>query len=249
MRDKTSQLKLNRKRWLIYITLFLFLLFMLVMTIVSRIINTRHTPIVLTKRAGSGVLKLDSIGKGVVKYGVMGDTEQITGLSNEATYYVQGYFYDKSHTNNMSTGAKIKLLISGMNEHIYGVLEKKIYDYKMDLMEVIISLNDEEYISLNDEDYISGSEVDFVLEENNVRFNCHIPKDIVYKREDGSCYIYILEERDSILGNVTVAVQMNIPVLAGNEERVAIKEEIDRNTRLIVKDDKLKDGIRVRERE
>jgi len=241
MSDKISQSKPNKKKVSIYITLFLFLLFMLVMTIISRIINMHHIPIVQTKRSGSGVLELDSIGKGVVKYGVMGEMEQIIGLSDEPTCYVQGYFYDKSHTNNMLIGAKIKLFINGMGEPVDGLLEKKIYDYKMDRMEVIISLNSG--------NYVSGNEVDFILEENRVRFSCHIPRDIVYKREDGSCYIYVLEERDSILGNVTIAIQMDVTVLAGNEERVAILEEIDRNTKLIIKDDKLKDGIRVRERE
>lgn len=245
MRSNISQLKINRKRKLIYITLFLFLLFMFVMTIVSRIINMHHIPIILTKHVGNGALELNLLGKGVIKFGIINDTEQMsnfTQISDEEVYYVRGYFYDKAYAETISIGAKVKLFIHGMSDYVYGIVEYKIYDYKMDNIEVIISLNEGDI-------YLLGSEVDFVLEKNRVRFDYIIPKDIIYEREDGSCYIYVLKERDSILGNVTIADLMDITILAENDERAAIKEEIDRNTRIIVKDDRLKDGIRVREKE
>lgn len=231
---------INQKRKWIYLLLFLFLLLMFIMTIVSRAINKNYIPVVLTKRVNSGRIEINTFGKGTIQYGIPQELQQYSKIVIEPDFYVKGYFFDKVQAETISEGNKIKINIHGMKDDIYGNIIKKIYNYQTDKTEVILSLSENEYIL--------GSEVDFVYEDNKVYYECIISKDTLYQDEDGE-YLYILKERDSILGNVTIAYKMYVHVLVENEYFAAIEEIININTKLIVKDDILRDGIRVRERE
>ena len=137
--------------------------------------------------------------------------------------------------------------LSGMS--IY----QEMYNYREDTMDVVISLPKE--ISLPEGNsqqagkaYTAGSEVEFVLKEARVKYPTCISKDLVYE-EDGEFYIYTLKEQDSILGNITIAVKMQIHVVAQNDRAVAVSEELDSDIQIISKGVPLEDGMRVRKRE
>ena len=219
----------KKTKKLVYTLLAVFLLAMMVMTLVSRIMNQSHIPEVETQTPRSSILVLDAIGRGVVRFGTPVDSRIEKKLFSEDTYYVEGYFFKKD------------------------ILEAKMYNYREDTMDVVISLPKE--ISLPEGNsqqagkaYTAGSEVEFVLKEARVKYPTCISKDLVYE-EDGEFYIYTLKEQDSILGNITIAVKMQIHVVAQNDRAVAVSEELDSDIQIISKGVPLEDGMRVRKRE
>ena len=91
--------------------------------------------------------------------------------------------------------------------------------------------------------------MEVVREETRVRCACHIPNEVIYTDENGDTYIYILKAREGIEGNVTFAVKTQVHVVMQSETRSAIAEELEMSTKIIKKNEVLRDGIRVRERE
>ena len=241
----------KKTRKLVYTLLAVFLLAMMVMTLVSRIMNQSHIPEVETQTPRSSILVLDAIGRGVVRFGTPVDSRIEKKLFSEDTYYVEGYFFEKDSLKNVPEGSTIDLSVGG--ETLEGILEAKMYNYREDTMDVVISLPKE--ISLPEGNsqqagkaYTAGSEVEFVLKEARVKYPTCISKDLVYE-EDGEFYIYTLKEQDSILGNITIAVKMQIHVVAQNDRAVAVSEELDSDIQIISKGVPLEDGMRVRKRE
>ena len=241
----------KKTKKLVYTLLAVFLLAMMVMTLVSRIMNQSHIPEVETQTPRSSILVLDAIGRGVVRFGTPVDSRIEKKLFSEDTYYVEGYFFVKDSLKNVPEGSTIDLSVGG--ETLEGILEAKMYNYREDTMDVVISLPKE--ISLPEGNsqqagkaYTAGSEVEFVLKEARVKYPTCISKDLVYE-EDGEFYIYTLKEQDSILGNITIAVKMQIHVVAQNDRAVAVSEELDSDIQIISKGVPLEDGMRVRKRE
>lgn len=241
----------KKTKKLVYTLLAVFLLAMMVMTLVSRIMNQSHIPEVETQTPRSSILVLDAIGRGVVRFGTPVDSRIEKKLFSEDTYYVEGYFFEKDSLKNVPEGSTIDLSVGG--ETLEGILEAKMYNYREDMMDVVISLPKE--ISLPEGNsqqagkaYTAGSEVEFVLKEARVKYPTCISKDLVYE-EDGEFYIYTLKEQDSILGNITIAVKMQIHVVAQNDRAVAVSEELDSDIQIISKGVPLEDGMRVRKRE
>lgn len=237
MKNRTKK-KSNR---IVSISLIAFLGIMLVMTMVSRVLNESKIPIVETKSPKSGFLQLDAIGRGVIEFGILSDARMKKDVFLEEVYYVKGYFFEKEYLTNVSIGDKVSLSIHGMKDTVSGILAAKLYDYKEDRMEVVLFLEEA--------DYTVGAEVEFVLEDARVQADCHIPNDVIYEDSDGSFYVYLLQERESILGNITIAVKTPIHIIAQNETRAAIEEEFETNTKIIAKNEKLEDGLKVREKE
>ena len=240
----------KKTKKLVYTLLAVFLLAMMVMTLVSRIMNQSHIPEVETQTPRSSILVLDAIGRGVVRFGTPVDSRIEKKLFSEDTYYVEGYFFEKDSLKNVPEGSTIDLSVG---ETLEGILEAKMYNYREDTMDVVISLPKE--ISLPEGNsqqagkaYTAGSEVEFVLKEARVKYPTCISKDLVYE-EDGEFYIYTLKEQDSILGNITIAVKMQIHVVAQNDRAVAVSEELDSDIQIISKGVPLEDGMRVRKRE
>ena len=241
----------KKTKKLVYTLLAVFLLAMMVMTLVSRIMNQSHIPEVETQTPRSSILVLDAIGRGVVRFGTPVDSRIEKKLFSEDTYYVEGDFFEKDSLKNVPEGSTIDLSVGG--ETLEGILEAKMYNYREDTMDVVISLPKE--ISLPEGNsqqagkaYTAGSEVEFVLKEARVKYPTCISKDLVYE-EDGEFYIYTLKEQDSILGNITIAVKMQIHVVAQNDRAVAVSEELDSDIQIISKGVPLEDGMRVRKRE
>ena len=241
----------KKTKKLVYTLLAVFLLAMMVMTLVSRIMNQSHIPEVETQTPRSSILVLDAIGRGVVRFGTPVDSRIEKKLFSEDTYYVEGYFFEKDSLKNVPEGSTIDLSVGG--ETLEGILEAKMYNYREDTMDVVISLPKE--ISLPEGNsqqagkaYTAGSEVEFVLKEARVKYPTCISKDLVYE-EDGEFYIYTLKEQDSILGNITIAVKMQIHVVAQNDRAVAVSEELDSDIQIISKGVPFEDGMRVRKRE
>ena len=241
----------KKTKKLVYTLLAVFLLAMMVMTLVSRIMNQSHIPEVETQTPRSSILVLDAIGRGVVRFGTPVDSRIEKKLFSEDTYYVEGYFFEKDSLKTVPEGSTIDLSVGG--ETLEGILEAKMYNYREDTMDVVISLPKE--ISLPEGNsqqagkaYTAGSEVEFVLKEARVKYPTCISKDLVYE-EDGEFYIYTLKEQDSILGNITIAVKMQIHVVAQNDRAVAVSEELDSDIQIISKGVPLEDGMRVRKRE
>ncbi len=241
----------KKTKKLVYTLLAVFLLAMMVMTLVSRIMNQSRIPEVETQTPRSSILVLDAIGRGVVRFGTPVDSRIEKKLFSEDTYYVEGYFFEKDSLKNVPEGSTIDLSVGG--ETLEGILEAKMYNYREDTMDVVISLPKE--ISLPEGNsqqagkaYTAGSEVEFVLKEARVKYPTCISKDLVYE-EDGEFYIYTLKEQDSILGNITIAVKMQIHVVAQNDRAVAVSEELDSDIQIISKGVPLEDGMRVRKRE
>lgn len=241
----------KKTKKLVYTLLAVFLLAMMVMTLVSRIMNQSHIPEVETQTPRSSILVLDAIGRGVVRFGTPVDSRIEKKLFSEDTYYVEVYFFEKDSLKNVPEGSTIDLSVGG--ETLEGILEAKMYNYREDTMDVVISLPKE--ISLPEGNsqqagkaYTAGSEVEFVLKEARVKYPTCISKDLVYE-EDGEFYIYTLKEQDSILGNITIAVKMQIHVVAQNDRAVAVSEELDSDIQIISKGVPLEDGMRVRKRE
>ena len=241
----------KKTKKLVYTLLAVFLLAMMVMTLVSRIMNQSHIPEVETQTPRSSILVLDAIGRGVVRFGTPVDSRIEKKLFSEDTYYVEGYFFEKDSLKNVPEGSTIDLSVGG--ETLEGILEAKMNNYREDTMDVVISLPKE--ISLPEGNsqqagkaYTAGSEVEFVLKEARVKYPTCISKDLVYE-EDGEFYIYTLKEQDSILGNITIAVKMQIHVVAQNDRAVAVSEELDSDIQIISKGVPLEDGMRVRKRE
>lgn len=241
----------KKTKKLVYTLLAVFLLAMMVMTLVSRIMNQSHIPEVETQTPRSSILVLDAIGRGVVRFGTPVDSRIEKKLFSEDTYYVEGYFFEKDSLKNVPEGSTIDLSVGG--ETLEGILEAKMYNYREDTMDVVISLPKE--ISLPEGNsqqagkaYTAGSEVEFVLKAARVKYPTCISKDLVYE-EDGEFYIYTLKEQDSILGNITIAVKMQIHVVAQNDRAVAVSEELDSDIQIISKGVPLEDGMRVRKRE
>ena len=241
----------KKTKKLVYTLLAVFLLAMMVMTLVSRIMNQSHIQEVETQTPRSSILVLDAIGRGVVRFGTPVDSRIEKKLFSEDTYYVEGYFFEKDSLKNVPEGSTIDLSVGG--ETLEGILEAKMYNYREDTMDVVISLPKE--ISLPEGNsqqagkaYTAGSEVEFVLKEARVKYPTCISKDLVYE-EDGEFYIYTLKEQDSILGNITIAVKMQIHVVAQNDRAVAVSEELDSDIQIISKGVPLEDGMRVRKRE
>ncbi len=229
----------KKTKKLTYIILAVFLVSMIVMTIVSRIMNESHIPIVETQTPRSASLVLDAIGRGVIRLATGLDTKVQDGLFEKDTYYVEGYFFDKEYVENTLEGSKIQLSIDG--KKVEGTLVTKVYNYREDTIDVVISLPQEK-------DYVAGNEIEFVLENTKVKYPCCIAKDLIYE-EDGTYYVYLLKERDSILGNVTIAVKTQIHIIAQNKNAAAISEEFGKETEIIAKGVKLEDGIKVRKKE
>ena len=222
----------------IYILLAVFLLAMAIMTEVSRIINESYIPVVDTQTPRRGTLELEAVGRGVVKFGAVSDERIVGELSDKEMYYVEGYFFEKDYVGNIQTGSEVSLSIGG--KEVRGILAAKMYNYREDTVDVLILLPEEET-------YTPGEEVEF-MERTKVRYPCTMAREIVYE-ENGDTYIYVLQERDSITGNITIAVKTQIHIVAANALAVAVSEEFDSSTKVISKGVELEDGMRVRERE
>ena len=163
----------KKTKKLVYTLLAVFLLAMMVMTLVSRIMNQSHIPEVETQTPRSSILVLDAIGRGVVRFGTPVDSRIEKKLFSEDTYYVEGYFFEKDSLKNVPEGSTIDLSVGG--ETLEGILEAKMYNYREDTMDVVISLPKE--ISLPEGNsqqagkaYTAGSEVEFVLKEARVKY-------------------------------------------------------------------------------
>lgn len=230
----------RKKKKVTYVVLVLFLAGMAVMTLVSRGVNATQIPEVETVPSASGYLKIPALGRGVVESGKLQDARLASTVFVEDTVYVRGYFYDKAYAQSISAGDEVFLSVGG-GETVRGLLAAKMYDYREDIVEAVIFPEEGEYEV--------GAEVDFVREEARVRAACHIPNEVIYEDENGERYIYILETREGIAGNVTVAVRMDIHIVLQNQTRTAIAEELEANVKIIKKDEVLRDGLRVRERE
>lgn len=215
-----------------------FLLAMAVMTVVSRVINESHIPVVDTYTPRRGTLEVEAIGRGVVRFG----EASIEGMElwDGEAYYVEGYFFEKDYVANAPAGSKVLLSIGG--RQLEGTLAAKTYNYREDTTDVLVLLPEGEA-------YLVGDAVEFALGEAKMRYSCCIPRELVYEEEDGGAYVYLLKERDSIAGNITVAVKMPIHIIAANPGAVAVSDEFGSDTKVITKEIALEDGMRVRERE
>ena len=229
----------KKSKKVVYTLLIVFLFAMAVMTIVSRIMNESHIPEVETQTPRSGTLVLEAVGRGVTRFGTLEDTRVEETQFFEDTYFVEGYFFEKDYLDNISVGSMVKLSIEG--ESIEGTLVAKMYNYREDTMDVLISLQEEKK-------YAAGCEVEFVLEDARVKYPTCISRELVYEGDDGY-YIYVLKEQNSILGNITIAVKTPIHILAQNERAVAVAEELASDVQVILKGVPLEDGMRVRKRE
>lgn len=220
-----------------------FLLFMFVMTIVSRVVNASYIPQVDIYKVTGVSMDIENFGRGVVKYGIPMDERLNRPIFDQELYYVQGYITNDEYIENIKINDMVDIVFATSNAKETGTIVAKMYDYKEDITEVILLLENKEYTS--------GEKVDFIVPENRVRFPYCIPNTTLYEDENGSFYVYILENYYSILGNETFAVRVNIDILAKNDLRTAIKmnEKIDANTKIIGKHEKLKHGERVREKE
>ncbi len=234
----------KRKR-IIYMVLVLFLTGMAVMTVISRVINEARIPQVETVSPASGNLKLSALGCGVLEFGQLADARIAAGGFTEDTLYVRGYFYKKEYTQNISAGDVVFFSVDG-GSAVQGVLAAKMYDYQKDVVEVVIFPGED---FKKEGTYAVGAEVDFVREEARVRCACHIPNEVIYEDENGDTYVYVLKTREGIAGNVTIAVKTEVHVVMKNKARAAIEEEFEMTTKIIKKDEVLRDGIRVREKE
>ena len=223
----------------IYILLAVFFIAMAVMTEVSRIINESHIPVVDTQTPRRGRLELEALGRGVVKFGTISDQGILEEMPNQDLYYVEGYFFEKDYVVNVQTGSEILLSVGG-NE-LRGILAAKMYNYREDTTDVLILLPE-------GSTYTVGEEVEFAAEKAKVTYPCTMARELVYE-EDGNTYIYLLQERDSITGNIPIAVTTQIHIVAANAVAVAVSEEFDSSTKVISKGAELADGMRVRERE
>lgn len=235
----------EKKKNVIYMLLVLFLAGMAVMTVVSRGVNASRIPEVETTSPASGYLKVSALGRGVVESGKLLDPRLDSSVFTEDTVYVRGYFYDKEYTQNIAAGDEVFFSV-GEGDTVKGILAAKMYDYREDIVEVVIFPEE----NFQEEGrYAVGTEVDFVREEARVRCACHIPNEVIYEDANGDSYVYILETREGIAGNVTVAVKTKIHIVLQNQVRTAIAEELEADVKIIKKKDVLRDGLRVRERE
>lgn len=235
----------KNKKSFIYMVLVLFLAGMAVMSVISRVMNGARIPQVETVSPASGNLKLSALGCGVLEFGQLFDARIAAGVFTEDTFYVRGYFYDKEYTQNIAAGDEVFFSVDG-GSTVRGVLAAKMYDYRNDVVEVVIFPGED---FLKNGAYEVGAAVDFVREEARVRCACHIPNEVIYEDEDGDTYVYVLKSREGIAGNVTVAVKTQVHVVMRNEARTAIAEELEMSTKIIKKDEALRDGMRVREKE
>lgn len=236
---------MGKKKRIVYLILVSFLALMVIMTLVSRVMNQSHIPEVETVSPASGNLKLSALGCGVVEFGQLIDARIAAGVFTEDRLYVRGYFYNKEYTQNIAAGDEVFFSVSD-GETVCGVLAAKMYDYREDVVEVVIF--PEEDLKGNGA-YEVGTAVDFVREEARVRCACHIPNEVIYQDENGDTYIYVLKSREGIAGNVTIAVKTKVHIVMQNEARAAIAEEFETGTKIIKKDEVLRDGMRVREKE
>ena len=231
----------NKIKKLTYIILVVFLLAMGVMTIVSRVINESYVPIVETMTSKSGFLKVNAVGRGVIQFGTFSDERMDNKVFVEDTYYVKGIFYEEDFLDYVALGEDVWISVDGGNSVVQGKLAAKMYDYKEDFIEAVVFLEEGQYTV--------GTPVEFVLEKAKVRGNCLIPNETIYEDEDGNNYVYLLQQRDSITGNSTIAVKTFVHVLVWGDSKASIEEELDANVKLIVRNEILKDGLKVREKE
>jgi hypothetical protein len=190
-----------------------FLAFMLVMTMVSRVVNKQYIPIIQTKVVRSGSLDLNSEGKGVLLYGILPELAYMDDFK-EPFYYIRGSLPKKENSSNLTKGKDIMLIVNGAQEQ--GTVIAKIYNYQR--------VCDDILVRVSGNNYILGSEADFVLEKNRVKFECVIPREVLYEDVGGNYYIYLLEEKDGILGNYTVTAKTRVSVVAMTEIKAALKE-------------------------
>ena len=231
----------NKIKKLTYIILVVFLLAMGVMTIVSRVINESYVPIVETMTSKSGFLKVNAVGRGVIQFGTFSDERMDNKVFVEDTYYVKGIFYEKDFLDYVALGEDVWISVDGGNSVVQGKLAAKMYDYKEDFIEAVVFLEEGQYTV--------GTPVEFVLEKAKVRGNCLIPSDTIYEDDDGNNYVYLLQQRDSIIRNTNIAVKRFVHVLVWGDSKASIEEELDANVKLIVRNEILKDGLKVREKE
>lgn len=228
----------KRTKILTYALLFIFLFAMAVMTKVSKMVNESLIPVVETQTPRRGTLVLETGGRGVVKFGTIADKRVGEELPDQDIFYVEGYFFEKDYIKNVQAGSEILLMVG--EQEFSGTLAAKMYNYKEDVVDAIILLPEG--------DYTVGEIAEFTVKEARVKYPCTMARELVYK-ENGNNYVYLLKERDSITGKVTIAVKTEVHILAESTMAVAVSEEFDQMTKVISKGLELKDGMRVKERE
>lgn len=121
---------------------------------------------------------------------------------------------------------------------IEGTLAAKMYNYRGDTMELLISLPE-------GRTYIAGNMAKFTLEDARVKYSTCISKDLVYEKY-GEYYIYILHQHDSIFGNMSIAVKTPVHTLTQGERAASVAKKLASDVQVIFKGVTLEDEIRVK---
>ena len=88
-------------------------------------------------------------------------------------------------------------------------------------------------------------EVTFSLEWGGTSYQACLPADALYT-ENGECFVYVLEERQGILGNTYVAVKRDVTLLDINDSLAAVEGNLPATERVIAySDNELYDGCPV----
>ena len=88
-------------------------------------------------------------------------------------------------------------------------------------------------------------EVTFSLEWGGKAYQACLPADALHS-ENGECFVYVLEERQGILGNTYVAAKRNVTLLDINDSLAAVEGNLPATERVIAySDNELYDGCPV----
>lgn len=94
-----------------------------------------------------------------------------------------------------------------------------------------------------------GSMAELKVESGDTLYDCCIPREALHQSEKGSCYVYVVQEEESLTGTHLLAVQREAALSDKNEEFAALEDLTPEEEVIVEADRELEDGCRIRRME
>lgn len=190
-----------------------------------------------------GIIKADSDGK-VLDFGVTAGTviggDAVALIADQSNGYLFSGLLPMERSKYLNTGDEIDLNIyrGNINMNSLTVTSIETLEDNPDYYSVMVQIPEQEK-------EIEGNALLTVTKQTETYPYC-IPKEGVYSIDE-KAYVYLLVEKNTVLGIHSTAIKMGVTILDQNESYAAVKAEFPNNAKVIVNSNKaLEDNARVR---
>lgn len=149
----------------------------------------------------------------------------------------------ESDLEYIKTGETVSLKGSNGNQEQEGIIES-IQERENNSGDSVIT------VKIPEGAFSIGENVDFTISKDQGPYTCSVPLSAVYE-ENGTNYIYVTENQETILGETMVARRVSVRILDKNDTTVALENgSVSSSEQVIINTSKtIEDGSRVRLRE